>query len=189
MSYDREKYATAYVEAIGEVVKIEEGKEFIDQLTELNQVMLENPELETAFRSRRLPQAIEKDLVTTLCQGYKSVVQSFFLVLVQNGHIMILDRICAKFIEFQNERQKLMVFKAVVTYLPDNLQQQKLEEVLKNKFDLNEVQINYQIDKDLVGGIIIESNTYLIDDSVRTRLNRVRDSLFQMKINSKELEA
>ncbi|BDR56183.1 ATP synthase F1 subunit delta [Xylocopilactobacillus apis] len=189
MSYDREKYAQAYVNALGDIVSVKDGGKFIDQLTELNEYVKDHEELVLAFASRRLPTDVEKSLINALCNGYDSNVEKFLQVLVQNGHIMILNRVRDKFVDFQNERLKLMAFKVTVTYKLDNAQQQKLEETLKNKFDLNEVQINYQVDKDLIGGIIIESNTYLIDDSIRTRLDRIKESLFHIKINDKGLEA
>ena len=68
-----------------------------------------------------------------------------------------------------------MVFIARVPYLPPQDQQDKIVEVLKNKFNLDKIQINYQIDRSLIGGIILKSKRYLIDDSLRTRLSRVRD--------------
>lgn len=189
MSYDREKYATAYAKALVDVVSIGEGDNFIKQLTKLRQFFAENKELITAFESRGLPNQVEKNLISEICKTYDFSIQNFIEILIKNGNIKILDRICDKFIIFQNRRKGLMNFKVTVTYLPDFEQQRKLEETLKNKFNLKEVKIDYQIDHDLVGGIVIESESYLIDDSIRSKLGRIRDSLIHMKINTKELEA
>jgi F-type H+-transporting ATPase subunit delta len=189
MSYDREKYAAAYAKALIDVVSIKEGDDFIKQLTQISQIFAENQELVSAFESRGLPEQAEKDLISELCKNARPSLQNFLEILIKNGHIRILERICDKFVTLQNKRKGLMNFKVKVTYLPDSEQQRKLEETLKNKFNLKEVNIDYLIDRDLVGGIIIESESYLIDDSIRSRLDQIRDSLIHMKINTKELEA
>ena len=188
MSYYRERYAVSYAKALAKVTSSEKGNELIGQLTNLNQIMIDNSQLITAFASHRLPPEVENNLIETLC-GDALLTKKILSILVKNGHIKILGRIIDKFKDLQNKRQGLMNFKVTVTYALDSDQQNKLKAILKSRFNLNDVHIDYQIDKNLIGGIIVKSDSYLIDDSIRTRLNRVRDSLFHININTKELEA
>lgn len=189
MSYDREKYVKAYVLALGSIVSITEADEFISQLKSVVKIFEEQNLLITALASRRLPANFERNLLKKLTQDCNEKVGRFLQIIVRNGHINIIKNVLTEFCDFQDQRQNKMVFIARVPYLPPQDQQDKIVEVLKNKFNLDKIQINYQIDRSLIGGIILKSKRYLIDDSLRTRLSRVRDSLLQMKISKKELEA
>lgn len=189
MSGDREKYVNAYVQALKDLVSVSEGDQFIIQLNSVMQKIENQESLIAALASRRLPENFEQQLLQMLTQDDLLQVQNLLQVVVQNGHIKILRQILSKFEEMQDARQNRMRFTARVPYLPPQKQQDQIAKVLESRFKLQQVQVNYQIDQDLIGGIILKSKQYLIDDSLRTRLNRIRDSLLEMKISRKELEA
>lgn len=53
----------------------------------------------------------------------------------------------------------------------------KLETTIKAKFDLNEVTIDNQVDRDILGGVIINSRGKIIDASIKSQLNKIAKSM------------
>ena len=61
-------------------------------------------------------------------------------------------------------------------YALDNQQQTKLATALKKRLN-REISITTQVDKALIGGVILRAGDTVIDGSVRGRLNRLSEAL------------
>jgi F-type H+-transporting ATPase subunit delta len=61
-------------------------------------------------------------------------------------------------------------------YELDGEQQTKLADALKKRLN-REISITTQVDKSLIGGVILRAGDTVIDGSVRGRLNRLSEAL------------
>ena len=66
------------------------------------------------------------------------------------------------------------------TYPLTKMEIQKLEKALKEGMGLSTVTINNLVDQSLIGGIKLRTNAISIDDSIRTKLNKIRESSFKL---------
>ncbi|WP_438887961.1 ATP synthase F1 subunit delta, partial [Bacillus cereus group sp. BC306] len=64
----------------------------------------------------------------------------------------------------------------VSAYKLDSKQQTKLANALKKRLN-HEISITTQVDKSLIGGVILRAGDTVIDGSVRGRLNRLSEAL------------
>lgn len=53
----------------------------------------------------------------------------------------------------------------------------KLETMVKQKFDLNDVTIKNTIDKNILGGVVINARGKIIDASIKSQLNKIAKSI------------
>jgi F-type H+-transporting ATPase subunit delta len=56
----------------------------------------------------------------------------------------------------------------------------ELEVALKDGLNFSKVTINNVVDKTLIGGIKLKTNAISIDDSIKSKLNRMRQSSFKL---------
>jgi F-type H+-transporting ATPase subunit delta len=69
----------------------------------------------------------------------------------------------------------------VTSVYPLNEQELKdLETALKTGMKLSKVTINNEIDPTLIGGIKLKTNAVSIDDTIRNKLNKMRESSFKL---------
>ena len=97
-------------------------------------------------------------------------------ILAKNSRLFILDEVLRRFVELHtSDKKEIKVNVISVIKINDNL-----EDKLKKVFSKNgrmKVKIINLIDKDLIGGLIIQIGSNLIDTSIRTKLNKIKNAM------------
>ncbi len=98
------------------------------------------------------------------------------MLLARNSRLNILVEVLKRFIELHtSENKEIKVNVSSVVKINDHLENQ-LKEILSKNGKMK-VKIINLIDKDLLGGLIIQIGSNLIDTSLRTRLNKVKNAM------------
>lgn len=103
---------------------------------------------------------------------------NFISVLAENKRLSLLPQISEQFEVFKSQQQQLVDVSLTSAFEVDESQQQalatKLRETLKR-----EVQMHTQVDKDLLGGVLIRAGDLVIDGSVRGKLAKLAEVMNQ----------
>jgi F-type H+-transporting ATPase subunit delta len=104
------------------------------------------------------------------------VTGSFLRVLVTNYRIRLLNEICPAFTRIANERLGVVQVKVFSATALSEAEQQALrsrfEEVTRKKVDME-----FQLDAGIMGGILAQIQSTVYDGSVRGNLERIREQL------------
>lgn len=118
-----------------------------------------------------------KDYAENLYQLLKTVpgnkeaeaIRQFILLIKKNNHLYLIDKIIIAFTEVY--RQQENIAKVEVTSTKELSPGQKNQLLQQFKASLErEVEIAFQTDESLIGGIKVQIDDYLIDGSIKKKL-------------------
>ena len=91
-------------------------------------------------------------------------------ILAQTGKLNLLQMICGQFVELYQQRHNIAQVDVTTAVELAPAQDAKLKDKLKAIFK-KEILINYIIDPQIMGGLIIKNGTNFIDNSIRHKLS------------------
>ena len=100
----------------------------------------------------------------------------FLTTLADQRRLAALDAIADQFEHLSAEHEQRIDVTVVSAYKLDSKQKTKLGNALKKRLN-REISITTQVDKSLIGGVILRAGDTVIDGSVRGRLNRLSEAL------------
>jgi F-type H+-transporting ATPase subunit delta len=138
----------------------------VEQTPELRAV-LRNPQIETTAKARIL-----EDLVG----DEEPLFRNFLLVLTDKGRIGELEEVAKEFERLMaREERRLTVELTTARELSDDEARAIVEQI--EQAAGRKVEATRRVDPDLVGGIVLQAGSYMVDASVRGRLARLRQTL------------
>lgn len=115
-------------------------------------------------------------LVELIPEQQDDALQRFLTVLADQSRLMALASIAEQFEHLRAEHEQRVEVNVTSAYQLDSEQETKLANALKKRLN-REISITTQVDKSLIGGVILRAGDTVIDGSVRGRLNRLSDAL------------
>jgi len=127
--------------------------------------------------SPHLSKQQQQEAMLAVCEGkLDQHGENFIKLLAENGRLLALPQIEVLFNHLRAEFEKTV--KAEVTSATELNEQQitKLKEKLAAKLG-RQVEINVKVDPELLGGLVIQAEDYVIDGSVRGKLAKLSETL------------
>ena len=152
----------------------EESKELLD-------IFSKNNDFENLFKSPLLNKKKQVELVLELFSDKKDnkivVSKDLFgliVLLAKNSRLNIFQEVLKRFMQLHtSDNKEVKVYVTSVIKISDNLEDQLKKTLSKN--GKMKVKVINLIDKDLLGGLIIQIGSNLIDTSIRSKLNKVKN--------------
>lgn len=116
-------------------------------------------------------------VIKSLQEVSSTLFKNFLTTLIANKRLSLLPLIIK---EIRNQADSLFKVSDVSVTTAVALtatQLGKLETMVKQKFDLNEVTIKNTIDKNILGGVVINARGKIIDASIKSQLNKIAKSI------------
>ncbi len=162
--------------AFDEARKLGDLKNWSDMLQSLSQAVV-NAEVRAAITSPRVARGQLENLMLALCGNQESVSgRNFIKLLVENQRLTLLPEITALFEEMRAEAEKSMDIVVTSAFDLNETQKQKISTAMKKRLG-REVRLSCEIDRNLLGGIIIRTGDKVIDGSARTQLSELANAL------------
>lgn len=117
---------------------------------------------------------INNDLKNHL--GFCAIFINFLKIVTQHRRLVILKNIYDIFLQINDRHHKRQKLTVKVTDHVDESMKIKIEKVLKDLF-AKDLLISYEKDKNILGGIVIESNRLRIDANVAYNLRQLSHQL------------
>jgi F-type H+-transporting ATPase subunit delta len=102
--------------------------------------------------------------------------QNCVIVLSENKRLSLLPEIVGLFDILKAEQEKTVDVEISTAFALIDETEKKLAEAIKAKLN-RDVKIHSQIDKNLIGGIVIRAGDLVIDDSVRGKLHKLAEAM------------
>lgn len=126
------------------------------------------------------PRVAPNDLVGLIAEASGGALddhrRNFLLTLAHNRRLGLLPEIAAQFEVLRAEVENVADVKVVSAVELNSAQRQRLGDALKTRLK-REVRLHCEVDPSLVGGAIVRSGDFVIDGSLRARLERLAGAM------------
>lgn len=171
------RYATALADV---VLKIGETDQVKSELKEWEVLINANSDLQTVFSNPAIVHLNKEKVLEGLLEKTKpsKTTANFLRVLLSNSRLTELSEINERFASVLDERNNIVA--AEITSARD-LRDDERSELKANleKLTGKTVNLNFDTDKELIGGVVTRVGSTVYDNSVKTQLESLREQLIR----------
>lgn len=168
--------ARRYAVALANVVTSRgEAAEVREELSAWEEMTRTNPQLLEVFRHPTIPYEQKRGVLNELIRRtrLRATTANFLQVLLQNHRLADLSEVNRQFVQELDRRSGVVTAK-VTTARPVS---QEAQEALRARLgDLtgSRVRIQFDVDEDLIGGVVTRIGSTVYDGSVRSQLQQIK---------------
>lgn len=169
------RYASALVDTAVEAGSLESVEQ---DLKDMEAMLSGCPDLQNLIRSPLIERAVQRDAMISIAEKAKFNVltRNFLALLAENHRLNIISAvICAVRTDISRRRGEVNAQVQAAFALTD-AQTKALREAL-GKATGKKVSLNIEIDRDLIGGMVVTVGSQMIDDSVKRKLERLERAM------------
>ncbi len=166
------RYALALLELADERKQLDPVAE---ELRGLKATIAESADLRRLIRSPLFTRVQQSQAMAAILDkaGVGDLTRRFVLLVAQNRRLFALDRMIAAYLaELARRRGEITAQVTSATTLNDE-QHRALVETLRNQVGAK-VQVEVNVDPGLIGGLIVRVGSRMIDNSIRSKLQRLQ---------------
>ncbi|KRK59168.1 F0F1 ATP synthase subunit delta [Lentilactobacillus hilgardii] len=168
------KYAKAMFEVLTDAKDLEDG--YAD-LIELRKIFITNPKLIDILDDMRVSDDQKTSLLAPITKNASDFINNFLKVVASYRRFPDIITIIDQFQQLYEDDKKIVRAEVVSATELDNNQQDRLAKAFEKRVGAAKVIFDTKVDKSLIGGIVIKSSDVIIDGSVKTRINKVKELL------------
>lgn len=174
-----ETIARRYASALADVVLSSGDTETVkNELSMFSQLFLGNADLQNVFGNPAIQTANKEKVLNGLLEKAKpsKTTSNFLRVLLQNGRLTDVGEVNERFDAVLQERRNIVSAEIVsARELPAD--EKREFELSLEKLTGKEININFAVDPELIGGVVTRIGSTVYDGSVRTKLENLREQL------------
>ncbi|XIF20434.1 MAG: F0F1 ATP synthase subunit delta [Acetilactobacillus jinshanensis] len=176
---DKITFAKRYSKALFELLKSNhELDSGYKELTQVRDVLKSTPQLLAALNSVSFPEADKEKLVKPLIDNVSSkYVKNLIKVVFECGRMNNMIALINQFERLYDKDHKIVHADLITAVKVSDQQIAALKNAFAKRTGANQVIFNCKVDQGIIGGVIIKSSNVIIDGSVKSRINRVRQLL------------
>ena len=169
-----EEIAEVYARSLFEVAK-EQGRldELRDQLGTFAQALNDDRELAIFFFSPYFSTEEKKDGLHRAVEGGDPIFMNFLEALLERHRMPAIFRIRARYEELWEEENQLLPVEVTTAIELDDSVVNSIGERIGEQAG-RKVELSSNVDPEILGGIVLRVGNFILDASVRNRLNQLR---------------
>lgn len=168
------RYARALMKSATE---LKQEDKVYEEMQVLAQSYIQVPELRFTIDNPMLAQDKKQTLLETACGTEVSDLTKRFIALVlKEGRESTLQFMAASYITLYRQQKNITRGRLITATPVSSDVEAKMKQMVVSK-TRGTVEFNTEIDPDIIGGFILEYDTYRMDASVKTKLNTVLTAL------------
>jgi F-type H+-transporting ATPase subunit delta len=109
----------------------------------------------------------------------QAILDKFVNVLIANNHVSQLDKILDSFITIWNRENKIVEAEIKTASKLDKDVIKMLQEYVSELAGVSDITTTETIDKDLLGGFVVKYEGKLVDNSLKTKVQALKNNLKQ----------
>lgn len=117
-----------------------------------------------------------KAMITVCGDQLDTAGKNFMSLLADNRRMALLPEICLQFEKLKAAQEKSIDIDITTAFELNDKQQKKLTQALTKKLG-RDVHLSTQIDKSILGGLIVRTDDLVIDGSIRARLAKLAEAM------------
>ena len=174
-----EEIAEVYARALFEVAK-EHGvvDQTHDQLGQFAQALDDNRDLAVFFFSPYFSTEEKKDGLKRAVTGAEPIFMNFLETLVERHRMPALFRIRIRYQELWDDEHKLLPVQVTSAVQLEEATVRSIGDRIGEQTG-REVELSSEVDPDILGGIVLRVGNFILDASIRNRLEQLRKQVAQ----------
>ncbi|GEK28860.1 ATP synthase F1 subunit delta [Furfurilactobacillus siliginis] len=174
----KSQVARRYGRAMFDVAHDKQQQESVyEELIQVQGVFESVPELGTVLTGAGLKNPEKEALLKPLLDAASPLVHNFLQMLFDYGRLNDTVAIIDEFKRLYDEQTQTVYADVTTAVDLNDDQKQRLSAQIAKRVGAKTVQINAIVNPDIIGGVIVNSNNTVLDGSLRTRLNHIRQVL------------
>lgn len=160
-----------------------EGGSFLREVEVLCNLLEENPEFDKLMKHPGISKQDKLEMMNHVFQDRISKeMEGFLHIIVTKERYNDLRAIFGYFLDKIKEERKIgTAYVTTAVELNEIRKAQVLERLLATT-DYREIEIRYQVDPDIIGGMIIRIKDRVVDSSIRSKLSDMKKQLLQIQL-------
>jgi F-type H+-transporting ATPase subunit delta len=147
-----------------------------ESLSDFATAIEQTPELRAVLRNPQVESSAKASILSDLAGEDEPLFKNFLLLTAEKGRAGELEEIAKEFERLMaREEHRLSVELTTARELTDDEAQTIVDQI--EKAAGRTVEATRNVDPALLGGIVLQAGSYLVDASVRGRLERLRQTL------------
>jgi F-type H+-transporting ATPase subunit delta len=174
-----EEIAEVYARALFEVAKEHERLDVVrEHLDMFVGALNENRDLAVFFFSPYFSTQEKKDGLKRAIDGAEPVFMNFLEALIERHRMPAIYRIRARFEELWDEEHKLLPVQVTTAVKLDDSIVRSIGDRIGSQTG-QEVELSSRVEPEILGGIVLRVGNFILDASIRNRLNQLRKQIAQ----------
>ena len=173
-----------YAEALFEVAMEEQkADEFLEEAQAILTVLEQNPELNKLMKHPKISKAEKEQVLDNVFQGRVSrEIAGFMKLLIKKERYNELPSIFQCFIDRMKEEKKIGVAYVSTAVELSEGKKTAVKQRLLDTTQYVKMEMHYEVDETLIGGMVIRIGDRVVDSSVRTKLEEMKKQLLQIQL-------
>ena len=173
-------YGDALFELAAEQDKVDA---LLEEIEQLRQVLSENEEFGRLMNHPKIIKEEKIQVAKNVFEGrMSSELLGFVTIIISKDRYKDIDAILDYFIA-EVKQYKGIGVATVTTAVPLRLEQRrKIEQRLLDTTSYKKMEMNYLLDKSLIGGMVIRIGDRVVDSSISTKLNELQKELLKVQL-------
>ena len=160
----------------------------LDQIAEEAKVVLEafqnNDELARLLNHPKVSKEEKVTVIENIFKGkFSDSIVGFLVLIVEKGRYNEIDNIFQYFLSEVMEHKNIGVANVTSAFPLSESQKKDIEDRLLQVTKYVEFKMNFDVDKELIGGIVIRIGDRVIDGSIRNKLNEMTKQLNNIQLS------
>lgn len=172
-----------YTNALFEIAQSENClDEIYEQFKAVYKEICENKEFAKILDTKILTAKEKKDVFENVLKDANPYFLNFIKILVDKDRTEELREMFVAFEVSYKEYKNILEATAVTAIALTDAEKENIRDMLSKKYDKT-VYLENKVDESIIGGMILYVGNTMLDASVRTKMNGLKDSLKQIKIS------
>ena len=176
--------SNTYGQALFELA-VEEGKEelFLEEVGTLKEILSENPDFN---RLMNHPKILKEEKLAVLSQVFQGRISDelagFLHLIVNKDRYGDIDAILDYYIDEVKKLKGIGIAYVTTAVALSEANQKEVEEKLLSTTSYKQMEMHFQVDEELIGGMIIRIGDRVVDSSIQTKLFEMRRQLLKTNV-------
>lgn len=173
-----------YGEALFELA-VEEGKEdaFLEEIMELKNILRENPDFSKLMNHPKILKEEKQKVLKNVFQGRISEeLLGFLHLIISKDRYGEIDSILNYFIDEVKKLKGIGIAYVTTAIALNEAQQKEIEAKLLATTSFRKMEMHFQLEEELIGGMVIRIGDRVVDSSIRTKLFEMQRQLLKIQI-------
>ena len=171
------KYAQALFKV---VVKEDDINQVSDRLNSIRSILESVPELNQLFITRRVQVQDKMNILKNILgDNISNIEMDLMVLLMENGHMILFGEIVKRCDYLLDKESKIVKVRITSSSILSDDEVQLISSKIENNIQ-KEVEVKTETDASIIGGIKLRVGNTLIDGSINSRLQKMRDTLIQV---------
>ena len=158
-----------------ELEKVEQG------LKSLQVLLKENKDFKEMILSPTVKKEDKKNVIFLIADknNFSKTLKNFLGFIALKNRLFFLEKIIKSFVNLASNKKGELIAELTSSKNLSNEERQKIQKELSADFQ-SPININYKHEPELIGGLIIQIGSIMVDTSIRTKLKKLEKNLMEL---------